>query len=141
MKIITGSEKETFVLASELAKKANGGEVYSLSGDLGAGKTVFIRGFCAGLGIKKGVASPTFVLMKIYPVKKNKTIKQICHIDAYRLKTKRDLEAIGAQDYFGRADTICFIEWPEMVKNFYKRLIQIKILAKSEEKRIIEIKK
>ena len=79
--------------------------------------------------------------MKIYPVKKNEKIKQICHIDAYRLKTKKDLEAIGARDYFGRPDTICFIEWPEMVKDFYKRIILIKISAKSENERVIEIKK
>ncbi len=141
MKIITKSEKETFDLGASLAKKAKGGEVYTLSGDLGAGKTVFTRGFCYGLGIKNGVSSPTFVLMKIYKVKKHKTIKEVCHIDAYRLKTRKDLEAIGAQDYFGRSDTVCFIEWPEVVDDFYKKTIQIKILAKSEEERSIEIKK
>jgi tRNA threonylcarbamoyladenosine biosynthesis protein TsaE len=141
MKIVTKSEKETFLFASELAKKSKGGEVYALSGDLGAGKTVFVRGFCAGLGIKKGVASPTFVLMKIYPVKKHETIKQVCHIDAYRLKTKKDLEVIGAQEYFGRPDTICFLEWPEMAKGFYKKIIQINISSKSEEERLIEMKK
>ncbi len=141
MKITTKSEKETFAFAFDLAKKIKGGEVYGLSGDLGAGKTVFVRGFCAGLGIKKGVSSPTFVLMKIYPVKKNEKIKQICHIDAYRLKTKKDLEAIGAQDYFGRSDIVCFIEWPEIVRVFYKKIIQIKISPKSATERIIDIKK
>jgi tRNA threonylcarbamoyladenosine biosynthesis protein TsaE len=141
MKIITHSEQETFNFAKKLAKKAKGGEVYALSGNLGAGKTVFVRGFGAGLGVKRKVNSPTFVLMKIYPVKKHKTIKQICHIDAYRLRLARDLAAIGALDYFGRLDTACFIEWPENVKNFYKKSTPIKISAKSEEERIIEIKK
>jgi tRNA threonylcarbamoyladenosine biosynthesis protein TsaE len=116
-KIITNSEKETLEFAKTLAQKAKGGEVYALSGNLGAGKTVFVRGFAAGLGIKRNVNSPTFVLMKIYPVKKHPTIKYLCHIDAYRLRSARDLEAIGALDYFGKKDTICFIEWPENIKN------------------------
>jgi tRNA threonylcarbamoyladenosine biosynthesis protein TsaE len=116
-KIITNSEKETFSLAKKLAEKAKGGEVYALSGDLGAGKTVFVRGFAKGLGIKRNVNSPTFVLMKIYPIKKHETIKHLCHIDAYRLRSARDLEAIGALDYFGKKDCVCFVEWPENVKN------------------------
>jgi tRNA threonylcarbamoyladenosine biosynthesis protein TsaE len=118
MKKVTSSEKETFAFASYLAIKAKGGDIYALSGDLGAGKTVFTRGFAAGLGIKRNVNSPTFVLMKVYPVKKHATIKHFCHIDAYRLKSALDLEAIGAQDYLGKKDSICFVEWPERVKKF-----------------------
>jgi tRNA threonylcarbamoyladenosine biosynthesis protein TsaE len=124
MKIKTNSEKETLVFASGLAKKAKGGEVYALSGDLGAGKTVFARGFAAGLGIKRNINSPTFVLMKVYPVKKHPTIKHFCHIDAYRLKSARDLEAIGAQDYIGKKDSICFVEWPERIKGFLPKRIK-----------------
>jgi tRNA threonylcarbamoyladenosine biosynthesis protein TsaE len=99
-----------------------------LSGDLGAGKTVFNRGFAAGLGIKRNINSPTFVLMKVYPVKKHPTIKHFCHIDAYRLKSARDLEAIGAQDYIGKKDSICFIEWPEkIIKVLPKKIVVVKI--------------
>jgi tRNA threonylcarbamoyladenosine biosynthesis protein TsaE len=141
MKTITHSEKETFALAKKLGKKARGGEVYALSGDLGAGKTVFVRGFAAGLGIKRNINSPTFVLMKIYPVKKNKTIKHLCHIDAYRLKSARDLAAIGAADYLGHKDSVCLIEWPEKVKKILKRTKKIKITHLSEKQRIIELEK
>lgn len=116
MKIMTNSEKETLALAKKLAARARGGEVYALSGDLGAGKTVFARGFAAGLGIKRNINSPTFVLMKIYPVKKNKTIKHLCHIDAYRLKSAKDLEVIGATDFLGKKEVISFVEWPERIK-------------------------
>ncbi|HTW96657.1 MAG TPA: tRNA (adenosine(37)-N6)-threonylcarbamoyltransferase complex ATPase subunit type 1 TsaE [Candidatus Methylomirabilis sp.] len=116
MKKVSHSEKETFDFAKNLAAKAKGGQVYALSGDLGAGKTVFARGFAAGLGIKRGVNSPTFVLMKVYPIKKHPTIKHLCHVDAYRLKTTGDLEAIGITDYLGAKDSICLIEWPERVK-------------------------
>lgn len=140
MKIITNSEKETFDFAKKLAKKAKGGEVYALSGDLGAGKTVFVRGFCAGLGVERNVNSPTFVLMKIYPVKKHQSIKEVCHIDAYRLKTEKDLEAIGALDYFGREDIVCFIEWPERVERFLpSKSRAIKLKHQKENKRNIQM--
>ena len=66
----TNSDKETFALGKEWAKKLKGGEIIALEGDLGAGKTVFSQGLCTGLGYKKRVQSPTFVLMKIYPLKK-----------------------------------------------------------------------
>jgi tRNA threonylcarbamoyladenosine biosynthesis protein TsaE len=141
MKITTESEKETFDLAAKMAKNVKGGEVYALSGDLGAGKTVFVRGFCHGLGIKKGVNSPTFVLMKIHKVRGHKAIKEVCHIDAYRLKSKADLEAIGALDYFGRKDTVCFLEWPEMVKDLFDGATTISMKRLEDDKRSIEIKR
>jgi tRNA threonylcarbamoyladenosine biosynthesis protein TsaE len=141
MKKITKSEKETFALAKRLAKKAKGGEAYALSGDLGAGKTVFVRGFAAGLGVKRSINSPTFVLMKIYPVKKHETIKHLCHIDAYRLRSARDLEAIGAADYLGHKDSVCLIEWPEKVKKILKKTKKIKITHLNERQRIVELKK
>jgi tRNA threonylcarbamoyladenosine biosynthesis protein TsaE len=140
MKIITNSEKETFDFAKSLAVKARGGEVYALSGNLGAGKTVFTRGFAIGLGVKHNVNSPTFVLMKVYPVKKHQTIKHFCHIDAYRLKSSADLEAIGALDYFGKKDAICFIEWPENIKKLLKNnAIYIKISQKNNNIRTIKL--
>jgi tRNA threonylcarbamoyladenosine biosynthesis protein TsaE len=142
MKIITHSEKETLALAKKLAKRAGGGEVYALSGELGAGKTVFARGFAAGLGIKRNINSPTFVLMKIYPVKKHKTIKHFCHIDAYRLKSARDLAAIGAADYLGHDDSVCLIEWPEKIKKLpLPGRINIFFKHKKENQREITIKK
>jgi tRNA threonylcarbamoyladenosine biosynthesis protein TsaE len=140
MKIVTNSEKETFDLAAKLGVKAKGGEVYALSGDLGAGKTVFVRGFCFGLGIKRGVNSPTFVLMKIHKVRGHKNIKEVCHIDAYRLKSADDLEAIGALDYFGKKDTVCFVEWPERVDKIFSKARQIRVEQIEDDSRKIEIK-
>lgn len=89
--------------------------VLGLIGDLGAGKTVFTKGLALGLGIKKNISSPTFVLMKIYPVK-SLNIKFLVHIDAYRIKSAHDLMAIGAKEYFGRPDTITVIEWADKIK-------------------------
>lgn len=126
MQYITKSEKETLTLAKKFAAKLKGGEVIGLVGDLGAGKTAFVRGVAKSLGIKNRITSPTFVLMKNYKVKHDK-IKMFVHIDAYRLKTDRDLEAIGAKEYFGRPDTIVFIEWADMVKKILpKKTIFIK---------------
>jgi tRNA threonylcarbamoyladenosine biosynthesis protein TsaE len=93
-KIITKSEKETFELGKNFSEKLKGGEVIGLIGELGAGKTVFTKGLGKGLKIKEVISSPTFVLMKIYKTK-NKNIKSLIHIDAYRLQSEKDLEIIG----------------------------------------------
>ena len=117
MRIITSSEKETLAFAKKYASRLRGGEVIGLAGDLGAGKTVFAKGLAAGLGTRANVASPTFVLMKIYPVRKRSSpVKFFCHIDAYRLRNPRDILAIGAGEYFGRADTVTAVEWADKIK-------------------------
>ncbi len=142
-KIVTKSEKETLDLGKKLAKGLKGGEVIGLQGELGAGKTVLVRGLAKGLGIKKNITSPTFLLMRVYPVKRHKTIKQLCHIDAYRISGLKDLEAVGVYDYSGKKDVVCVIEWieklPELakLKNFKK--IQIDLDEKDNNKRIIKI--
>lgn len=136
---ITKSEEETFNLGKKLAGKLSGGEVIALEGDLGAGKTVFSQGLCAGLGYKKRVQSPTFVLMKIYSLEKDK-IKQICHIDAYRLNSLGDLEAIGARDYFNQKNTVTVIEWADKLDlSSFSQVIKIKFKIKSQEERDIKI--
>jgi tRNA threonylcarbamoyladenosine biosynthesis protein TsaE len=136
---ITNSEKETFNFAKKFAKRLKGGEIIGLTGDLGAGKTVFAKGLAAGLGVKKNITSPTFVLMKIYEIKKPcSKIKILCHIDAYRLKTPQDLIAIGAEEYFNRPDAVTVIEWADKIKKILpKKTKYIGIINKDENKRII----
>ncbi len=116
MNIITKTEQETFNFAKNFSKKLKSGKVIGLIGDLGAGKTIFSKGIAEGLGYKKNVTSPTFVLMKIYTIN-NKYIKTICHIDAYRIKTKEDLFNIGATEYFKQKNTITIIEWANNIIN------------------------
>ncbi|MBD3247664.1 tRNA (adenosine(37)-N6)-threonylcarbamoyltransferase complex ATPase subunit type 1 TsaE [Candidatus Falkowbacteria bacterium] len=141
-KIITTSEKETLEFAGNMAEKIKTGKVFALLGDLGAGKTVFVRGFLRGLGYKGRVNSPTFVIMKIYDIKKNPQIKQVCHIDAYRLKSAADLEAIGALEYFKRKDTVVFVEWAERIsKLLLKNTSYIHIESQKENTRVLKIKK
>jgi len=117
MHIATASSEETFAFAKKYSSRLRGGEIIGLVGDLGAGKTVFTKGLASGLGVRKTVSSPTFVLMKIYPArKKPSVIKYLCHIDAYRLKRARELLSIGAEEYFSRADTVTVIEWADRIK-------------------------
>jgi tRNA threonylcarbamoyladenosine biosynthesis protein TsaE len=121
-KITTKSEIETFDFAKNFAKNLKGGEVIGLIGDLGAGKTVFVKGLASGLGIKENVNSPTFALMKVYKIKNSKTrIKNLVHIDTYRTKNPEDVTAIGAFDYFSRDDTITVVEWADKIKKELKK--------------------
>jgi tRNA threonylcarbamoyladenosine biosynthesis protein TsaE len=136
MKIITNSEKETYNFAKKFAKTLKGSEIIGLIGDLGAGKTIFTKGLGAGLGIKENITSPTFVLMKIYPVKNHKTIKQLCHIDAYRISA-HDIFAIGADDYFNNKYTVSVVEWANNIKDILPvKIINVNIINK-EGKRIL----
>lgn len=140
-KIITNSEKETFDWANNFAKTLKGGEVIGLSGDLGAGKTIFTKGLAKGLGITNNVNSPTFVIMKKYETKNEKIkIKNLIHIDAYRLNSAEDIKAIGADEYFERPDTITVIEWPENIKRILPiKIIFIKIKSLNENEREIKL--
>ncbi len=143
--ITTTSEKQTFNLAKKFAKQFKGGEVIGLIGELGAGKTIFTKGLAAGLKIKKNITSPTFVLMKIYPIadcSRNTAgpIADFVHIDAYRIKTEQDLIAIGVQEYFNRPDTVIVIEWADRAKKILpKKTRYVKIQNKGGNKRIINI--
>ena len=119
MKYTTNSEKQTFNLGKKLAKTLKGSEVLALVGELGAGKTVLIKGIAAGLGIKKIITSPTFVLMKVYKIgirNQELGIRNLVHIDCYRIKNPQEIADIGATEYFGRPDTIVVIEWAEKIK-------------------------
>ena len=139
MKYLTKSEKQTFNLGKKLAKQLKGGEVLALTGELGAGKTVLIKGIAAGLGIKKIITSPTFVLMKVYQMgirNQESGIKNLVHIDCYRIKNPQEITDIGAPEYFGRPDMITVIEWAEKIKKILPRQkIEIRIKLKNENTR------
>jgi tRNA threonylcarbamoyladenosine biosynthesis protein TsaE len=119
MKFFSKSDKETMKIGAKFAKTLNGGEVVLLVGDLGSGKTTFVKGVADAVGVKKVVNSPTFVIMKVYKTEQmlkrvqhdRPVIKNLVHIDAYRGVDLPELENIGAVEYFGRADSVCFVEW------------------------------
>jgi len=120
MEFITNNEQETLKLGKKIVSRLQGGDIVSLVGNLGTGKTILTRGISEFLGVKKGVKSPTFTLMNIYSTN-NPKIKFICHIDAYRLNSAKDLLAIGAEEYFDDPETITIIEWGDKAKNILPR--------------------
>ena len=142
MKIITKSTKETKDFGLRLAKKAQGGQIFALIGDLGGGKTYFTKGFAKGLGIKKVIQSPSFLLMKIYTIKKGR-VKYFCHVDTYRLKNPKEILEIGLREYLGQLDTITVIEWADKIKHIlapYPKTV-LKFTFKDKNTRDIEITK
>jgi tRNA threonylcarbamoyladenosine biosynthesis protein TsaE len=111
--IVTNDEAETRRVAAELATRLRPGDVVALDGDLGAGKTCFVRGLAEGLGIEgRVVSSPTFVICQEYgsdrPV-------PLIHIDAYRVADVDELETIGFDEILKRGDTIVAIEWASRI--------------------------
>jgi len=108
---VTHSERETFLLARNLAKGFKGKEVVLLIGELGAGKTVFAKGIASGLGLKDihQVCSPSFTIVNIYQAK-----YAIYHVDLYRLGNNREIVELGLEDYLGEG--VVIIEWGEKIK-------------------------
>ncbi|MBI5793519.1 tRNA (adenosine(37)-N6)-threonylcarbamoyltransferase complex ATPase subunit type 1 TsaE [Candidatus Uhrbacteria bacterium] len=112
MSTTTHSEQETKNLAAEFARTLHGGEVIFLEGDLGSGKTTFVRGVAEALGFVEPVRSPTFTIVNRYPVTQG-AIRQILHVDLYRLKDPSELTALALEEELRRPDTVVFIEWAD----------------------------
>ena len=112
MNYTSTSELQTKKIAAEFASKLQGGEFIELIGDLGAGKTVFVRGMVEALGSDARVKSPTFTIMNEYPVQGDH-IKKIAHLDLYRFKDESQLSALELEDYINDKTVIC-VEWPDI---------------------------
>jgi tRNA threonylcarbamoyladenosine biosynthesis protein TsaE len=139
MTFLSISEKQSFNFAKKFSKKLNGGEILGLIGNLGAGKTVFTKGLAKGLGVKKNITSPTFILMKLYPVSGHKQIKFLVHLDAYRIKSAKNLVDIGLGELLGRSDTVTVIEWADKIKKILpKKTRFISITHKKDNNRLIK---
>jgi tRNA threonylcarbamoyladenosine biosynthesis protein TsaE len=119
MKITTKSPEQTRLLGLKLAKKLKKGHIFALIGDLGGGKTELTKGLAKGLGLRKMVGSPTFVLMKVHRIKKGQ-IRFFCHVDAYRLKKLDDLLDTGLLEFLGRTDSVVVIEWADKIKSLLR---------------------
>ena len=132
---ITHSKEETMSLAKDMANKLPDGTTLTFSGDLGAGKTTFVRGLAEGLNIKEVVQSPTFNIMKIYL----KGSRPLIHIDAYRLA---DIDTdIGLDEYIGYETGITVIEWPMYISKLIPdNAIEVEINNLGNDDRQIKFK-
>lgn len=119
MEMITHTDHETFTAGERFARTLSAGVVVCLYGDLGAGKTTFVKGVATGLGITTAITSPTFTLMNIYSVPHNTHITELVHVDTYRLKDPHELIAIGIEDYIGKPDCVLLVEWPDKVEELF----------------------
>ena len=109
--IVTNSPEETFEAGRQLGLSAKPGDVYTLNGDLGVGKTVFTQGVAAGLGIKEHVNSPTFTIVQVYEEGR----LPFYHFDVYRIGDIEEMDEIGYEDYvYGQG--VCLIEWANLIE-------------------------
>lgn len=111
MVIETRSPEETFQFGEKLGREAKPGQIYTLNGDLGTGKTVFTQGFAAGLGITETVNSPTFTIVQIYEEGR----MPFYHFDVYRIGDVEEMDEIGYEDCF-YGEGVCLIEWAELIE-------------------------
>ena len=110
MTTITNGAEETYALGKSMGEKARAGQVYALVGDLGAGKTVFTKGFAEGLGVKEYVNSPTFTILQVYEDGR----LPLCHYDVYRIEEIEEMDEIGYEEYF-YGEGVCLIEWADRI--------------------------
>jgi tRNA threonylcarbamoyladenosine biosynthesis protein TsaE len=111
LELTTDSEAQTKELAVRLAPALAAGDLISLTGDLGAGKTRFVQGLAAGLGVVGPVNSPTFTIIKLYSGR-----LPLYHFDVYRLTAPSELESLGFEEYF-YGDGVTVVEWGDKVRD------------------------
>lgn len=138
---ITESADETRQKGREFAARLKGGEVICLYGDLGAGKTVFASAVIDFFVPGRRVLSPTFIIVRHYPTYKHK-IKEIIHVDLYRLESEKEVENVGLSQYIHRYDSVVLIEWAQKFgKLLPKERIDVRIVQTGEQEREFDIKR
>ena len=139
MIIETCSDRETFALGEKLGKAAKPGQIYTLTGDLGVGKTVFTQGVAKGLGIEEPISSPTFTIVQVYEEGR----MPFYHFDVYRIGDIEEMDEIGYEDYF-YGDGLTMIEWANLIEEILperrKEITIEKDLEKGFDYRRITIK-
>lgn len=119
----TLSEKETYELGEMLGKSAKQGDVFTLEGNLGVGKTVFTKGLAKGLGVKEDVSSPTFTIVQEYEDGR----LPFYHFDVYRIGDIEEMDEIGYEDYI-YGDGVCLIEWANLIEEILpKKRTEVRI--------------
>lgn len=129
MVLETKSPGETFQIGIELGRRARPGQIYTLTGDLGVGKTVFTQGFAAGLGVEEPVSSPTFTIVQVYEGRRF----PFYHFDAYRIGDAEEMYEVGFEDYM-MGEGIALIEWANRIQEILPKKRTEIVIEKDLEK-------
>lgn len=129
MIIETYSAEETFSFGKQIGQLAKPGQIFTLVGDLGVGKTVFTQGVANGLGITEAISSPTFTIIQVYEEGR----MPFYHFDVYRIGDIEEMEEIGYDDYFF-GEGICLIEWANLIEEILPPNIVAITIEKDLEK-------
>ena len=129
MIIETRSAEETYQLGVELGEKATKGQVFTMVGDLGVGKTVFTQGLAKGLGIQEAINSPTFTIVQVY----DEGRLPFYHFDVYRIGDISEIDEVGYEDYV-YGEGVCLIEWANLIEEILPENRTSIIIEKDLEK-------
>ena len=133
--LTSSSPEETERIAAELAADLVPGDVVEVSGDLGAGKTTFVRGACRALGVTVAVTSPTFAIGHRYPGR-----VPVAHLDLYRFETLGEADWADLEPYFDGA--VAFVEWPEVGKGYLPEpRVRVLLRLAEGDRRLIAVQK
>jgi tRNA threonylcarbamoyladenosine biosynthesis protein TsaE len=115
-KILDVELKQVGELAKLVAGKLKGGEIFALVGTLGSGKTTFVKAVGKALKIRDKITSPTFILLQGYETKIKGKKNLLFHLDLYRTKNYKEVKALGLNEFWGKPNTVTFIEWADKIK-------------------------
>lgn len=126
---------DTQKVAESFSQSLEKGDIVFLYGDLGAGKTTFVKAIAKEMGIEDSITSPTFTLLNIYGTKD----LDFCHFDLYRLEDPTELEVLGFEEYFYSPRAICLVEWPQIIESTLDKKYKVVVIKKldSDSREII----
>ena len=134
---LSSSEAETEALGAALARELEPGAVVLLYGDLGAGKTVFSRGFARGLGVTEPVSSPTYTIVQEYNLA---TGGRLYHMDLYRISDEHAALGFGVDEFLSEPGAISLVEWPERIRGLLPdTAIRVELRHRSRNEREIKV--
>ena len=134
---VSRTEAETEALGAGLARRLKPGSVVLLYGDLGAGKTVFSRGFARGLGITEPVSSPTYTIVQEYELPSG---GRLYHMDLYRISDEHAALGFGVDEFLSDGDALALVEWPERIAGLLPDdAVRVELKHLSENEREIRI--
>lgn len=138
------TQKMGQILAEEILKivPSKRAIVIGLEGDLGGGKTTFLKGFAKGFGIREKILSPTFVIMKRFKVRGSK-FKNFYHIDCYRIKKPKEILSLGFREIISNPQNIVAIEWADRVRKMLPKntiILKFEFINESRRKIVLQLK-